>query len=91
MGQVRHGSATITQAVRAAIQRLQASLATQSRGLGVDPETLAKQRKRSTVEDLKTGLKPLIQRVARGSGGGRCRIFRGTRCCRSTTACMRCR
>ena len=55
MGQVRHGSATTTHAVRAAIQRSQASLATLSRDLGINPKTVAKWRKRQTVEDLKTG------------------------------------
>ena len=35
MGQVRHGCATTTHAVRAAIQRSQASLATLSRELGI--------------------------------------------------------
>jgi len=35
MGQVRHGSATTTHAIRAAIQRSQASLATLSRELGM--------------------------------------------------------
>ncbi len=57
MGQVRHGSATTTYAVRAAIQRSQASLATLSRQLGINPKTVAKWRKRTTVEDLKTGPK----------------------------------
>ena len=57
MGQVRHGSATTTYAVRAAIQRSQASLATLSRDLGINPKTVAKWRKRQTVEDLKTGPK----------------------------------
>ena len=57
MGQVRHGSATTTYAVRAAIQRSQASLATLSRDLGINPKTVAKWRKRQTIEDLKTGLK----------------------------------
>ena len=55
MGQVRHGSAMTTHAVRAAIQRSQASLATLSRDLGINPKTVAKWRKRQTVEDLKTG------------------------------------
>ncbi|MFN8874268.1 MAG: IS481 family transposase [Brevundimonas sp.] len=55
MGQVRHGSATTTHAVRAAIQRSQASLSTLSRELGINPKTVAKWRKRATVEDLKTG------------------------------------
>ena len=57
MGQVRHGSATTTFAVRAAIQRSQASLAQLSRELGINPKTVAKWGKRATVEDLKTGPK----------------------------------
>ncbi len=55
MGQVRHGSATTTHAVRATIQRSQASLATLSRELGINPKTVAKWRKRQTIDDLKTG------------------------------------
>ena len=55
MGQVRHGSATTTHAVRAAIQRSQASLAALSQELGINPKTVAKWRKRTTIEDLKTG------------------------------------
>ena len=57
MGQVRHGSATTTHAVRAAIQRSQASLTALSRELGINPKTVAKWRKRATVEDMKTGPK----------------------------------
>ena len=56
MGQVRHGSATTTHAVRAAIQRSQASLAQLSRELGINPKTVAKWRKRASVEDMKFGL-----------------------------------
>ncbi|MFZ7093078.1 IS481 family transposase, partial [Primorskyibacter sp. 2E233] len=44
MGQVRHGSATTTHAVRAA-PRSQASIAELSRELGVNPKTVAKWRK----------------------------------------------
>jgi len=55
MGQVRHGSATTTHAVRAAIQRSKASLAQLSRELGINPKTVAKWRKQATVEDMKTG------------------------------------
>ena len=55
MGQIHHGSTTTTHAVRAAIQRLQASLAQSSRELGINPKTVAKWRKRTTVEDMKTG------------------------------------
>ena len=57
MGQVRHGSATTAHAVRAAIQRSQASLSELSRELGITPKTLAKWRRRATVEDMKTGPK----------------------------------
>ncbi|MBF0860479.1 IS481 family transposase, partial [Gluconobacter sp. LMG 31484] len=55
MGQIRHGSATTTHAVRAALQRSQASLATLSKEFGINPKTVAKWRKRQTVEDQKTG------------------------------------
>lgn len=44
MGQVRHGSATTTHAVRAAIQRSQASLAQLSRELGMDLPKLCGER-----------------------------------------------
>lgn len=57
MGQVRHGSATTTFALRAAIQRSEASLAALSREMGINPKTVAKWRKRATVEDMKTGPK----------------------------------
>ncbi len=57
MGQARHGSARPTHAVRAAMQRSQASCATLSRELGITPKTVAKWRKGATVEDLKTGPK----------------------------------
>lgn len=51
MGQVRHGSATTTRAVRAALQRPQASLSELSREFGINPKTVAKWRKRATAED----------------------------------------
>lgn len=57
MGQRRHGSATTTYAVRAAIQRSQASLSALSAEFGINPKTVAKWRKRQTVEDQKTGPK----------------------------------
>ncbi len=55
MGQIRHGCATTTHSVRAAIQRSQASISELSRELGVNPKTVAKWRKRQSVEDQKTG------------------------------------
>jgi transposase-like protein len=42
-------------AVRAARQRSQAWLAQLGQELGINPKTVAKWRKRATVEDLKTG------------------------------------
>jgi transposase-like protein len=55
MGQIRHGSATTTHAIRAAIQRSQASLAVLSKEFGINAKTVAKWRKRAFVDDLKTG------------------------------------
>ena len=55
MGQVRHGGATTTHAVRAAIQRSQASISELSRELEINPKTVAKWCKRQTVEVRKTG------------------------------------
>src|SRR5210317_853832 len=57
MGQILHGSATTTHAIRAAIQRSCASNAALSRELGINVKTVAKWRKRQTVEDLRTGPK----------------------------------
>jgi len=74
MGQVRHGSATTTHAVRAAIQRSQASLSTLSRELGINPKTVAKWRKRATVEDLKTGPKASHSTTLTQAGGSGRRV-----------------
>jgi transposase InsO family protein len=57
MGQVLHGSATTTAAVRRAIQHSQASLRTLANRFGINPKTVAKWRKRSSAEDLPTGPK----------------------------------
>jgi transposase-like protein len=62
MGQVLHGSATTTEAVRRAIQHSQTSLRELARRYGVNPKTVAKWRKRTSVADLPTG-----PRVARSS------------------------
>jgi len=55
MGQILHGSATTTHAVRAAIQRSQASIKELSQTYGINPKTVLKWRKHSCVEDHKTG------------------------------------
>ena len=55
MGQVLHGSATTTEAIRRAIQHSQESLRTLSRRHGINPKTVAKWRKRSSTADHRTG------------------------------------
>src|SRR5215468_9957000 len=57
MGQVLHGSATTTEAVRRAIQHSQESLRTLARRYGINPKTVAKWKKRGSVADLPTGPK----------------------------------
>jgi hypothetical protein len=57
MGQVLHGSATTTEAVRRAIQHSQESLRALARRYGVNPKTIAKWKARSSVSDLPTGPK----------------------------------
>jgi hypothetical protein len=55
MGQVLHGSATTTEAVRRAIQRSQESLRTLAARYGINQKTVAKWKRRSTVHDVPTG------------------------------------
>ena len=57
MGQVLHGSATTTEAVRRAIQHSQESLRALAKRHGVNPKTVAKWKARSSVADLRTGPK----------------------------------
>jgi hypothetical protein len=57
MGQVLHGSATTTHAVRAAIQRTKASIQELTRLHGINPRTVQKWRRRSSVEDAPMGPK----------------------------------
>ena len=57
MGQVLHGSATTTEAIRRAIQHSQASLRGLAKRYGINQKTVAKWRKRSSVADLPTGPK----------------------------------
>jgi transposase InsO family protein len=57
MGQVLHGSARTTEAVRRAIQHSQASLRTLAKRYGINPKTVAKWKKRETVADRPTGPK----------------------------------
>lgn len=55
MGQVLHGCATTTEAVRRAIQHSQESLRALARRYGINPKTVAKWKARSSVSDLPTG------------------------------------
>jgi len=55
MGQVLHGSATTTHAIRAAIQRAKASIAQLSEKYAINPKTVAKWRSREDVEDAVMG------------------------------------
>jgi transposase InsO family protein len=57
MGQVLHGSARTTEAVRRAIQHSQESLRALAKRHGVNPKTVAKWRARASVADQRTGPK----------------------------------
>jgi transposase-like protein len=57
MGQILYGSARTTAAVRRAIQDSQESLIVLSKRHGINPKTVAKWRRRTSVSDLPTGRK----------------------------------
>lgn len=57
MGQVLHGSARTTAAVRRAIQASQASIRSLAQQYGINPKTVAKWRKRAEVQDAAMGPK----------------------------------
>jgi transposase InsO family protein len=57
MGQVLHGSATTTAAIRRAIHHSQESLRTLAKRYGINQKTVAKWKQRSSVADLPTGPK----------------------------------
>jgi len=57
MGQILHGSATTTEAVRRAIQHSQESLRTLAKRYGINPKTVAKWKKRVSTADVPTGPK----------------------------------
>src|SRR3546814_14255812 len=63
MGQVLHGSATTTHAVRAAIQRSKASIQELSQHYGINPKTVQKWRQRNSVEDAPMGPKQRRSKV----------------------------
>src|ERR671921_1248471 len=57
LGQVLHGSARTTAAVRRAIQHSQESLRVLARRHGINPKTVAKWKRRTSVQDERTGPK----------------------------------
>jgi transposase-like protein len=57
MGQVLHGSARTTAAVRRAIQDSQESLRVLAKRHGINPKTVSKWRQRRSLVDHKTGPK----------------------------------
>lgn len=57
MGQILHGSARTTAAVRRAIQHSQESLRVLATRYGINQKTVAKWKKRTAVKDLPTGPK----------------------------------
>ena len=57
MGQVAHGSATTTEAIRRAIQHSQESLRALAKRYGINQKAVAKWKKRGSVADLPTGPK----------------------------------
>ena len=57
MGQILHGSAKTTHAVRAAIQRSKATIAELAEEYAVNPKTIMKWRSRESVEDRPMGPK----------------------------------
>ncbi|KAA2211146.1 IS481 family transposase, partial [Pseudoroseomonas oryzae] len=63
MGQVLHGCASTTAAVRRAIQHSQESLRSLAQRYGINPKTVAKWRKRRSVADLPTGPKKPVSTV----------------------------
>lgn len=63
MGQILHGGATTTHAVRAAIQRSKASISALSARHGVNPKTAAKWKKRDFVSDAPMGPKAIRSSV----------------------------
>ena len=86
MGQVLHGSATTTEAVRRAIQHSQESLRALAKRYGVNPKTIAKWKSRKSVSDLRTGPKEPRSTVLSVRKRPSLSPSEGILCCRSTIA-----
>ena len=94
MGQVLHGSATTTAAVRRAIQAREASVRALARRHGISPTTVQKWRTRATAADAPMGPKQPHSTVLTPAEEAAVVAFRRytmlALCCRSTTASTRC-
>ena len=66
MGQILHGSATTTHAIRAAIQRSQATAKELAERHGLNPKTVAKWKKRTFVHDAPMRSKAPLRRDNQG-------------------------
>ena len=91
MGQILHGSATTTEAIRRAIQNSQASLRELAARYGINPKTVAKWRRRSSVCDADIGPREPRSTVLSKEEEALIVAFRKTHCCHSTIAFMPCR
>ena len=69
MGQVLHGSATTTEAVRRAIQNSQESVRALARRHGISPTTVQKWKKRTTISDAPLGPKEVRSTVLSAEEG----------------------
>ena len=91
MGQVLHGSARTTAAVRRAIQHSQESLNCLSARYGINPKTVAKWRKRESTQDAPVGPASPTPPFLLLNMKLLWLPFASTRCCRWMTASMRSR
>ena len=76
MGQLLHGSAKTTHAIRKAIQRSTASIAELAEKYDLNPKTVMKWRARDSVEDRKTGPKDPRSTVLSADEEAPCIAFR---------------
>ena len=89
MGQVLHGSATTTEAIRRAIQHSQESLRALAKRYGINQKTVAKWKKRDSVADLPTARRSRIRRFCRSRKRRSSSPSGGIRCCRWMIASTR--
>jgi transposase-like protein len=76
MGQVLHGSAKTTHAVRAAIQRSKATVAELAERYNLNPKTVMKWRHRASVDDMPMGPKEARSTVLSAEEEALCVAFR---------------